>query len=57
MVDLERSYSEVLAKHPYPEPVAQLLGEMLAAASLLCGTLSSTACWYCRRAPAARFRC
>lgn len=39
MVDLERSYSEVLAKHPYPEPVAQLLGEMLAAASLLCGTL------------------
>ncbi|MFO5783395.1 Hsp33 family molecular chaperone HslO, partial [Klebsiella pneumoniae] len=29
MVDLERSYSEVLAKHPYPEPVAQLLGEML----------------------------
>jgi molecular chaperone Hsp33 len=36
---LERSYVEVLAKHPYPEPVAQLLGEMLAAAALLCGTL------------------
>jgi molecular chaperone Hsp33 len=36
---LERSYVEVLAKHPYPEPVAQLLGELLAAAALLCGTL------------------
>lgn len=36
---LERSYAEVLAKHPYPEPVAQLLGEMLAAAALLVGTL------------------
>ncbi|MDY7562295.1 Hsp33 family molecular chaperone HslO [Pseudomonas sp. 10B1] len=39
LVTLERSYAEVLAKHPYPEPVAQLLGEMLAAASLLVGTL------------------
>lgn len=39
MVDLERSYAEVLAKHPYPQPVAELLGEMLAAAALLCGTL------------------
>lgn len=38
-VGLERSYAEVLAKHPYPEPVAQLLGEMLAAAALLVGTL------------------
>lgn len=36
---LERSYVEVLAKHTYPEPVAQLLGEMLAAAALLVGTL------------------
>ncbi|MEG3009449.1 MAG: Hsp33 family molecular chaperone HslO, partial [Pseudomonas sp.] len=35
----ERSYAEVLAKHPYPEPVAQLLGELMAAASLLVGTL------------------
>ena len=26
LVSLERSYAEVLAKHPYPEPVAQLLG-------------------------------
>lgn len=39
LVALERSYAEVLAKHPYPEPVAQLLGELLAAASLLAGTL------------------
>ncbi|WP_268798960.1 Hsp33 family molecular chaperone HslO [Pseudomonas huanghezhanensis] len=38
-VVLERSYAEVLAKHTYPEPVAQLLGEMLAAAALLVGTL------------------
>ncbi|MBT8765643.1 Hsp33 family molecular chaperone HslO [Pseudomonas boanensis] len=39
MVSLGDSYAHVLAKHPYPEPVAQLLGEMLAAASLLVGTL------------------
>ena len=38
-VGLERSYAEVLAKHAYPEPVAQLLGELLAAAALLIGTL------------------
>jgi molecular chaperone Hsp33 len=38
-VALERSYAEVLAKQAYPEPVAQLLGEMLAAAALLVGTL------------------
>lgn len=35
LVDLEHSYGEVLAKHAYPEPVAQLLGEMLAAVTLL----------------------
>jgi molecular chaperone Hsp33 len=39
IVALERSYAEVLAKHTYPEPVAQLLGEILAAAALLVGTL------------------
>ena len=39
LVSLERSYAEVLAKHPYPEPVAQLLGEFMAAAALLVGTL------------------
>ncbi|MDD1012378.1 Hsp33 family molecular chaperone HslO [Pseudomonas rubra] len=39
MVGLERSYAEVLAKHPYPQPVAQLLGELMAAAALLVGTL------------------
>ena len=39
LVSLERSYAEVLAKHPYPEPVAQLLGELMAAAALLVGTL------------------
>ena len=39
MVSLELSYAEVLAKHPYPEPVAQLLGELMAAAALLVGTM------------------
>ncbi len=36
---LTESYQHVLAKHAYPEPVAQLLGELLAAAALLVGTL------------------
>jgi len=39
LVGLTDSYSHVLAKHPYPQPVAQLLGELLAAASLLIGTM------------------
>ncbi len=39
LVSLERSYAEVLAKHTYPQPVAQLLGELMAAAALLVGTL------------------
>ena len=39
LVSLELSYAEVLAKHAYPEPVAQLLGELMAAASLLVGTM------------------
>nr|WP_298141533.1 Hsp33 family molecular chaperone HslO [uncultured Pseudomonas sp.] len=39
MVTLSESYAQVLAKHTYPQPVAQLLGELLAAAALLLGTL------------------
>lgn len=39
LVSLGESFQHVLAKHPYPEPVAQLLGEMLAAAALLVGTM------------------
>ena len=39
MVVLSETYAQVLAKHSYPQPVAQLLGELLAAASLLVGTL------------------
>ena len=39
MVALTQSYAQVLAKHSYPQPVAQLLGELLAAAALLLGTL------------------
>jgi len=31
LVSLRDSYAHVLAKHPYPQPVAQLLGELLAA--------------------------
>ncbi|MCO7514396.1 Hsp33 family molecular chaperone HslO [Pseudomonas guariconensis] len=38
-VALERSYAEVLARHPYPQPVALLLGELMAAAALLVGAL------------------
>ena len=38
-VALDRSYGEVLARHPYPQPVAELLGELMAAAALLVGTL------------------
>lgn len=39
MVALERSYAEVLAKHDYPRPVRQLLGELMGAAALLVGSL------------------
>ncbi|MBF8778440.1 Hsp33 family molecular chaperone HslO [Pseudomonas fulva] len=38
-VQLDHSYAEVLARHPYPRPVALLLGELMAAASLLVGAL------------------
>lgn len=36
---LEDSYAHVLAKHAYPQPVAVLLGELMAAAALLVGSL------------------
>ncbi|MBL4611847.1 MAG: Hsp33 family molecular chaperone HslO [Pseudomonadaceae bacterium] len=39
LVALESSYREVLAKHDYPEPVRELLGELLAAAVLLSTTI------------------
>ncbi|GAB7528635.1 Hsp33 family molecular chaperone HslO [Pseudomonas sp. 3A(2025)] len=39
LVGLDQSYAEVLARHPYPAPVARLLGELMAAAALLVGTL------------------
>ncbi|MFT6431404.1 MAG: molecular chaperone Hsp33 [Halopseudomonas sp.] len=39
LVALDTSYREVLAKHDYPEPVRELLGEMLAAAVLLSTTI------------------
>ena len=37
LASLEHSYAEVLAKHAYPLPVQQLLGELMAAAALLVG--------------------
>ena len=39
LASLEESYAHVLAKHSYPEPVAALLGELMAAAALLINTL------------------
>ena len=39
LASLEESYAHVLAKHAYPQPVAALLGELMAAAALLVNTL------------------
>lgn len=39
LVCLEQSYAHALAKHSYPEPVATLLGELMAAAALLAGSI------------------
>ncbi len=36
---LQQSYQDVLNQHPYPQPVAKLLGEFMAAVSLLSDTL------------------
>lgn len=36
---LEKSYQEVLSKHPYPAPVKRLLGEFMAAAAMLSDTI------------------
>jgi molecular chaperone Hsp33 len=39
VVRLEDAYREVLSRHPYPPLLQRLLGELLAAASLLAGSL------------------
>lgn len=39
LVQLEKSYQEVLSAHQYPEKIQQLLGELMAATSLLTATL------------------
>lgn len=39
LASLEQSYAHVLAKHDYPEPVRILLGELMAAAALMVGSL------------------
>lgn len=39
LASLEQSYAHVLAKHDYPQPVRILLGELMAAAALLVGSL------------------
>ena len=39
IVHLGRSFEIIKSNHPYPEPVAQLLGQSLAAATLLTNIL------------------
>lgn len=39
LVQLDAVWQEALSRHEYPEPLRQLLGEMMAAAVLLVGTL------------------
>lgn len=39
LVQLEKSYQEVIAAHDYPEAIQHLLGELMAATSLLTATL------------------
>ncbi|MBU2711889.1 Hsp33 family molecular chaperone HslO [Zooshikella harenae] len=39
IVSLEKSYQQALAAHDYPEPIRQLLGELISAAILLSTTL------------------
>ncbi|MCG9738906.1 Hsp33 family molecular chaperone HslO [Shewanella insulae] len=39
IVQLEKSYQEILSAHTYPEAIARLLGELMAATSLLTATL------------------
>lgn len=39
VVHLDASWREALSRHQYPEPLRNLLGEMMAAATLLTGTL------------------
>ncbi|MBQ4844766.1 Hsp33 family molecular chaperone HslO [Pseudoalteromonas sp. MMG013] len=39
LVQIEKTFSDIIAGHNYPEPVQQLLGELLVATSLLTATL------------------
>ncbi|WOT05187.1 Hsp33 family molecular chaperone HslO [Shewanella youngdeokensis] len=39
LVQLEKSYQEVIAAHDYPQAIQQLLGQLMAATSLLTATL------------------
>ena len=39
LVQLDATMAEVLARHPYPAPLAQLIGELMAAAALLTATV------------------
>ena len=39
LVHLDASWQEVLRRHEYPEPIRNLLGEMLTAVTLLSSTL------------------
>ncbi len=39
LVQLDATIAEVLARHPYPAPLARLIGELMAAAALLTATV------------------
>jgi molecular chaperone Hsp33 len=39
LVQIEQTFSDIIGEHNYPEPVKQLLGELLVATSLLTATL------------------
>jgi len=39
LVQIEHTFNDIIGKHDYPEPVKQLLGELLVATSLLTATL------------------
>ncbi len=39
LVQLDATIAEVLSRHPYPAPLARLIGELMAAAALLTATV------------------
>lgn len=39
LVQLDNTFAEVLSRHPYPAPLAKLIGELMASAALLTATI------------------